>query len=159
VSTLAGTPDAIGGDDGAGAAARFRYPSAEAVNAAGTVYVADSGGCTIRAVTPDGGVTTLAGTYATCGSADGTGAGARFGSPLGLALDDAGNLYVADAVNHEIRKVTPAGVVTTVLGAPHQAGIRLGLDGRLWRPTAVAMVAPGLLAIVSSNAVLLAAVP
>src|SRR5207245_241671 len=85
------------------------------------VYVADTFNYTIRKITPDGVVTTLAGSAGQPGSADGTGSAARFGSrslaPQGVAVDLAGNVYVADTGNFTIRKVTPDGSVTTLAGA------------------------------------------
>ena len=87
-----------------------------AVDGTGNVYVADSYNRTIRKVTPGGVVTTLAGMAGSWGSADGTGSAARFNYPSGVAVDSAGNVYVADTGNHTIRKVTPAGVVTTLAG-------------------------------------------
>ena len=114
VTTLAGTAGLSGGADGTGAAARFNWPRGVAVDGAGNLYVADFGNQTVRKVTPDGVVTTLAGTAGMAGDADGTGAAARFNGPAGVAVDRAGNLYVADSLNHTIRKVTAAGVVTTL---------------------------------------------
>ena len=94
-------------------------PYGVAVNSTGTVYFTDWGTSSIQAVSPGGAVTTLAG-GATTGSANGTGSAAQFNFPSGLAIDGAGNLYVADTLNSLIRKVTPAGVVTTLAGgAPH----------------------------------------
>ena len=83
-----------------------------AVDSAGNVYVADTDNHTIRKITPAGVVTTLAGSAGVLGSADGTGSAARFCDPDGVAVDSAGNVYVADTDNHTIRKIT-AGVVTT----------------------------------------------
>ena len=86
-----------------------------AVDSAGNVYVADTCNHTIRKVTPAGVVTTLAGLAGSAGSADGTGSAARFNYPAGVAVDSAGNVYVADTDNNTIRKVTPAGMVVTTL--------------------------------------------
>ena len=116
VTTLAGVAGSAGSADGTGSAARFNYPSGVAVDSAGNVYVADTYNCTIRKVTPDGVVTTLAGAAGSYGSADGTASAARFNYPSGVAVDSAGNVYVADSDNQTIRKVTPGGVVTTLAG-------------------------------------------
>ena len=94
-TTLAGIAG-HGSVDGTGSAARFRYPCGVAVDSAGNVYVADTGNHTIRKVTPAGVVTTLAGLAGSSGSADGTGSAARFNGPAGVAVDSAGNVYVAD---------------------------------------------------------------
>jgi autotransporter-associated beta strand protein len=122
VTTLAGSPGQVGSADGAGSAARFNTPTGVAVDSAGNVYVADYNNDTIRKVTPAGVVTTLAGSPLQQGSADGTGSAARFNTPTGVAVDSAGNVYVADTGNDTIRKVTPAGVVTTLAGSPGQFG-------------------------------------
>ncbi len=116
VSTLAGTAGLTGSADGTGAAARFNLPIGVATDSAGNVYVGDSFNNVIRKITPAGVVSTLAGTAGASGSADGTGAAARFNLPRGVATDGAGNVYVADHSNHTIRKVTPAGVVSTLAG-------------------------------------------
>lgn len=116
VSTFAGTAGQPGSDDGTGAAARFDNPHGVAVDASGNLYVADSNNSTIRKVTPAGEVSTFAGTAGQTGSTDGTGAAARFKFPNGVAVGPSGNIYVADSSNHLIRKITPAGVVTTLAG-------------------------------------------
>ena len=122
VTTLAGTAGGYGSADGTGADAQFSFPSGVAVDGSGSVYVADSLNFTIRKITPNGVVTTFAGTPGVGGSADGTGAAARFSSPSGVAVDSAGNVYVADAENNAIRKITPSGVVTTLAGNPLSQG-------------------------------------
>lgn len=126
VTTLAGSAGQAGSADGTGSAARFSYPWGLAVDASGNVYVGDSGNHTIRRVTPAGVVTTFAGTAGVAGSADGTGAAARFASPSGLTLDAAGNLFVSDYANSTIRRITPGGVVSTFAGT---AGVFGYADG------------------------------
>ncbi len=112
---------------------------------AGDVYVADAGNETIRKITPAGVVTTLAGTAGQSGSADGTGAAARFFLPTGVAVDSEGNVYVADAFNDAIRKITPSGVVTTLAGPPGQAGSAdgTGAAAELSDPNGVAVDGAG----------------
>ena len=140
VSTFAGAAGMIGSTDGPAAAARFWFPSGVATDNSGNVYVADEGNATIRKITPDGVVTTLAGTAVMIGSADGTGAAARFGAPGGVATDAAGNVYVADTYNDTTRKVTPDGVVTTIVGRPGQTGFSPGpLPGFLTAPVSVTL--------------------
>jgi sugar lactone lactonase YvrE len=100
-----------------------------AVDTNGNLYVSDVWNQMIRKVTPAGVVTTLAGLAGHAGSADGTNSEARFYKPYGVALDNAGNLYVADALNYTLRKVTPVGtnwVVTTLAG---HAGYSSSVDG------------------------------
>jgi DNA-binding beta-propeller fold protein YncE len=123
VTTLAGsTAGTAGHADGTGTAALFSAPGGIAIDSSGTnLYVADGGSSTTsstirRIVIATGVVTTLAGTAGVFGHADGTGAAATFNRPEGLTIDSAGNLIVVDRRNNTIRKVTPAGVVTTVAG-------------------------------------------
>ena len=120
--TLAGTAGSFGSTDATGSAARFYYPYGVSVDTAGNVFVADSSNHTIRKVTSAGVVTTLAGTAGSSGSTDATGSAARFNRPLGVSVDTAGNVFVADYANHTIRKVTSAGVVTTLAGTAGSLG-------------------------------------
>ncbi|WP_219621531.1 NHL repeat-containing protein [Cupriavidus pauculus] len=115
VSTLAGSGSS-GAANGIGAAASFYFPFGVAVDASGNVYVADQGNNLIRKITPTGVVSTLAGSGSS-GSADGTGAAASFSYPYGVAVDASGTVYVADTFNHEIRKITSTGVVSTLAGS------------------------------------------
>ena len=145
VTTLAGLAgNNTGSADGTGSAARFYEPLNMAVDTNGNIYVSDAYNQTIRKVTPAGTVTTLAGLAGQVGSADGTNSAARFNSPYGVALDSAGDLYVADALNYTIRKVTPVGtnwVVTTLAGLAGYSGSvnGTGSDARFSYPTGVAV--------------------
>src|SRR5207244_1693590 len=116
-TVLAGLPGVPGTSDGIGSVARFNDPHEIAIDASGTLYVADAQNNAIRKITSSGAVSTLAGLAGTRGSSDGTGTDARFQRPEGLVLDSSGNVYVSDTGNNTIRKVTPAGVVTTLAGA------------------------------------------
>ena len=111
-----------GYDDGPATEARFNSPHGLALDAAGNLYVADNANHTIRKISPQGIVSTLAGSPDQPGSADGTGSAARFHLPKGVAVDPAGNVYVADSGNHTVRKITPAGDVTTLAGLAGQSG-------------------------------------
>ena len=132
VSTLAGSAGNRGSANGTGSAAWFNYPNGVAVDAAGNVYVADTFNSTIRKITPDGVVTTLAGLAGVSGAEDGTGLRAVFYQPYGLDVDAAGNVYVADTGNNTIRRITPAGVVTTLAGVPGIAGLANGTGSGLF---------------------------
>jgi sugar lactone lactonase YvrE len=141
VTTLAGSI-AAGSADGTSSAASFNNPSGVAVDASSNVYVADTGNNEIREITPAGVVTTLAGSGA-YGSADGTGSSASFNDPFGVAVDASGNVYVADIYNFEIRKITPAGVVSTVVGSGSAPQFFPGpLPGSLGIPRGVALSPP-----------------
>jgi sugar lactone lactonase YvrE len=114
VSTIAGAAGLTGSDDGVGASARFNEPTGIVVDGAGNIFVADTNNFTIRKISAQGKVTTVAGKAAFYGTDDGTGENARFGFPKVLAFDRDGNLLVGDRY---IRKVTAAGVVTTLAPA------------------------------------------
>jgi sugar lactone lactonase YvrE len=133
--------DLAGSADGPLEQARFRSPFGLAVNSDGDLYVSDTGNHTIRRITVQGVVTTIAGKAGQMGYADGAGVDARFSYPEGIAVDAAGTLFVADAFNHVIRKISPAGVVSTLAGTP---GVMGSTDGN----TSIALFSyPGLLVI------------
>jgi gliding motility-associated-like protein len=115
VSTLAGS-GSPGSANGNGGAASFRGPVSVTTDAAGNIYVADKANNTIRKVTPGGSVTTFAGS-GTPGATNATGTAASFDTPSGVATDVAGNVYVVDAANSKVRKITPAGEVTNLAGS------------------------------------------
>ena len=117
VTTLAGKKGASEYVDGSAAEARLSYPSGIALDGAGNVWVADRGAQAIRKITPEGAVSTLAGGGPLYGYRDGQGKNATFFNPEGLAIDQAGNLYVNDNSSEVIRKVSPSGEVTTLAGA------------------------------------------
>jgi sugar lactone lactonase YvrE len=126
VSTLAGYAGFAGNADGTGTNAHFYSPEGVAVDAAGNVYVTDTWNHTLRKITSGGVTTTVAGLAGTYGASDGTNTLARFNFPTGVALDSSTNIYVTDFNNNTVRKVTRAGVVTTLAGWP---GIWGNADG------------------------------
>lgn len=123
VSTFAGTVGSSGSTNGVGGTARFNRPFGIAADNAGNLYVADTSNHTVRKIViSSASVSTLAGTAGSTGTTDGTGAAARFNTPVNVACDAAGNVYVTDYSNRTIRKITPAGVVTTFAGTPNTVG-------------------------------------
>ena len=141
-TTLAGVTASNGSTDGPAASAKFNGPSGVVLDRAGNIFVADWFNHTIRKITPGGVVSTFAGTAGVPGTADGAGDVARFRNPFGLAVDGADNLYVADVNNHAIRKITPAGVVTTLAGTIGSFG-NTDTPGRFNLPFGVALDALG----------------
>lgn len=126
VATLAGQVLISGGTNGSGTNALFSDPAAIVADSAGNLFVADSQNHAIRKITPNGLVTTVAGQLGVAGSQDATGNQARFDGPCGIALDENGDLFVSDTGNHTIRKITPAGVVTTIAGLAGKSGFANG---------------------------------
>lgn len=144
---VAGTTADDGNADGDTMLSHFRDPDGVAGDAYGNIYVADTGNHTIRRITPDGFVTTVAGKAGEAGSSDGRSGQARFNAPAGLRFDDAGNLYVADSKNHVIRRMAPDGQVTTVAGKAGEYGAADGAPdvARLAAPRRIAIGAGGVL--------------
>lgn len=141
VTTFAGMAGAGGSADGIGNAALFWGSSGLALDGAGHLFVADTNSRTIRKIVlATRQVTTLAGSYASVGSADGIGASARFNHPTGIVCDKKGHLFVADGDNHAIRKIDIATqAVTTVIGRAERMGVVLGsLPAGLSTPTGLA---------------------
>lgn len=139
VSTVAGSTG--GHVDATGANAKFYYLTGLTVDANGNIYVADKDNHKIRKVTPSGEVTTLAGS--TSGFADATGSAAQFSQPYDVAVDEDGNVYVADTGNHKIRKVTQAGVVTTFAGSTQGDTNGTGTGAQFSYPYGIAIDADG----------------
>ena len=159
VTTLAGLAGSHGTNDGTGSDARFNFPDGVAVDSANNVYVTDYMNNTIRKVTPVGTnwvVTTLAGLALHPGFADGTNSAAQFNGPGGVAVDSAGDLYVADGNNNAILKLTLVGtnwVVTTLAGLANHAGEldRTGSAARFNVPGGVALDGAGNLYVPDQN--------
>ena len=167
VRTLAGsTAVGFGSADGIGTGARFSSPYAVAVDAFGNVYVSDGNNHTIRQITSAGVVITLAGSVGNAGTVDGIGSEARFNIPDGIAVDSVGNLYVAQYSDGALRRISPAGVVSTIPGvsasdvavdsADNVFIVRvnevrkLSQSGTNWLATTIATV-PGILSAVAAT--------
>ena len=157
VSTLAGVGGEAGYRDGPASQALFSYPTGVAVDKARTVYVADAGNNRIRVISPDGMVTTLAGS-GEWGFQDGSASQAQFDGPYRLTVDTEGNVYVVDAIvaekrgNHAIRRVAPDGTVTTIVGTG-QPGLADGAaaGAGLYWPKGVALDEAGNLYVTDSS--------
>jgi sugar lactone lactonase YvrE len=145
VTTVAGLASEWGDADGAGATARFNSPQGLATDAAGNVYVADRDNQAIRKITPAGMVSTLAGSSVSMGDNDGIGSRARFFRPTGVAVDGAGNVFVADTRNYTVRRISAAGVVSTIAGRADEAGSTNGpgAAARFASPQGIAVDATG----------------
>ena len=128
VTTFAGSLGQSGAANGVGGKAKFYKPAGIATDVFGNVYVSDENHV-VRKISRDGDVTAFAGVSGTPGSSDGAGASATFRSPAGLVVDDFGNVFVADSGNHLIRKITSAGIVSTVAGVSGAAGSADGAKG------------------------------
>lgn len=141
VTTLAGLAGNPGSDDGSGSVARFDRPRGLACDGSGNLYVADGNNQTIRKITPAGAVTTLAGMADQAGGEDGTGSAARFSNPEAIVSTASGTLYVGEFGSPRIRKITSAGVVTTLAGHTLLKGMERGTGpvARFTRPGGLAL--------------------
>jgi sugar lactone lactonase YvrE len=149
VTTLAGT-NTTGFADGTGSAALFNNAWDLVADGAGNVFVADSENHRIRKITPAGVVTTWAGTNVS-GTNNGIGVSARFNYPFGLAIDSAGNLYVGDTGNYRIRKITPAGGVSTLAGGSYGFQDGPGNVARFYGPRELAVDTAGTVYVTDAN--------
>jgi sugar lactone lactonase YvrE len=145
VITLAGLPGISGSTDGSNTVALFSQPQGVCVDNSENVYVADTSNDTIRKLSPAGVVTTFAGQAGVSGSANGLGTNALFSQPQGIAVDGAGNVYVADYGNHTVRKITAAGQVSTLAGLEGNFGSAdgSGTNAQFYEPQGVAVDAAG----------------
>lgn len=151
VSTFCGT-GATGHVDGAANVAQFYSPSALTLDAQGNVYVADQGNNIIVKITPAGVATTIAGNGAAAYVNSATALNASFNSPRGIAVDGSGNIYVADAGNNRIRKITAAGVVSTLAGSGTATIYdATGTDASFNTPTGLALDSKGVLYVADYN--------
>ncbi len=142
VSTVAGSTTP-GHADGTGPAASFNHPEGIAVDALGNVYVADSLNDEIREISPGGLVTTLAGSTV-AGNVDGSGTSAEFNFPVGIAIDSAGTIFVADYNNNEIREISSSDVVSTLAGSGASGDVNgAGAAASFWGPQSVAVDSAG----------------
>lgn len=148
VTTLAGSVS--GYLDATGTAAQFKNPGGIAIDSTGTLYVSDYSGHRIRKVTSAGVVTTLAGS-GVAGFSNATGTAAQFSTPQGLAVDSTGNVFVADTANNKIRKITPAGVVTTFAGSTFGFTNGTGTAAQFGGPTSLSIDSAGNLYVADYN--------
>jgi sugar lactone lactonase YvrE len=134
------------------ATALFNDPAALVADTAGNLFIADSRNHVIRKISANGIVSTFAGQAGTPGKNDGSSA-ASFDSPSGIAISASGDLYISDTGNHTIRRITPAGVVTTVAGMAGQSGFAdgAGTTARFNSPLGLAVAANGTVFIADSG--------
>jgi sugar lactone lactonase YvrE len=156
ISTAAGTgTSGFSGDDGPAASAQLAFPGSVVVDAAGNLFIADTFNNRIRKVTPAGIISTMAGTRPYGFSGDGgLAVSAQLNHPRGVAVDVVGNLFIADSDNNRIRKVTPAGIISTIAGngtSGFSGDGGLAASAQLDVPVSVAVDAAGYVYIVDNN--------
>ncbi len=147
ITTIAGGGGNGLGDGGAATAATLQQPGAVAVDSLGNIYIADGQDQRVRRVNAAGVISTFAGTGNRDFSGDGgQAASAGLNQPSGVAVDSANNVYIADRLNHRIRKVTPAGVISTFAGTG-----TAGFTGDGGAATSATLNSPTALAVDSQN--------
>ena len=159
ISTFAGTGQfGYAGDGGPATVARLNSPSDVAVDGGGNVFVADTSNGRIRKITPAGTISTVAGVAAVGPPASGGDGGpatsARLNQPRGIAIDGSGNIFIAEGSGHRVRKINPAGVISTVAGdgiAGFTGDGGPAISARLQFPQALAVDASGALFIADSR--------
>jgi len=142
-SSIVAGSGAQGSTNGTGTAASFYSPVSLAIDSQDNIFVVDNGNHKIRKITPDGVVTTFAGS--TQGFADGTGTSAKFNNPFGITIDSNDNLYIADSANSRIRKITSAGVVTTVAGGTAGFADGVGSNAQFQAPAGIVVTQDNIL--------------
>jgi len=148
ISAVAGSgARGFGGDGGSALAAQLNSPHGIALDATGNVYIADYSNNRVRRITAAGVITTIAGNGTAGGSGDGGPAiSAQLNLPRGIAVDSTGNVFIADSGNNRVRKVTPAGTISTVAGngiASFSGDGGPATAAAIWVPTDVAVDASG----------------
>jgi sugar lactone lactonase YvrE len=153
VTTLVGKAGEGGFVNGKGAEARLGSVMQMAIDKDDNLYFTEGGFHTVRKVSPSGDVSTLAGAPYSPGSVDDVAPFARFSTPTSLAVDARGNVYVCDTGNGTVRRISPDGYVTTVLGQPGTSVLQLGIGGSLNGPLAIAVSPEGRLFLLSEGAI------
>ena len=154
ISTIAGGVNpGFSGDGGQATFAQLNRPTSIAIDRNNNIYFADSLNNRVRRINPQGIITTLAGTSVNGFRGDnGPATAAQLNSPEGVAVDTAGNVYIADTENHRIRKVTPQGIISTVAGSDTASGDGgPAISSRLFQPAGIAIDASGNVYIADSN--------
>jgi sugar lactone lactonase YvrE len=157
-STFAGSGAASWVDSVVGTSAAFIYPQGIAVDGLGNVFVADTGNSVIRKITPTGNTTTLAGNGSTFSADSAVGANASFFWPVGIAVDSAGNVFVADTSANRIRKISPTGSTLTLAGNGSAFGDGPAATAGFQRPFGIAVDAAGVVYVADTSNNLIRAV-
>jgi sugar lactone lactonase YvrE len=154
VTTFAGAAGVIGSTDGQGGAARFAGPWGLAIDGGGNLFVSDGGNYTVRKISKTGLVSTIAGTPGNFGASDGNGSSAQFRSLFGISVDGVGNIFVVDGGNFLIRRITSAGVVSTIAGQWNSNGEEdgTGIGAAFKTPSGIAVDGSGNVYVTDSDA-------